>query len=77
MARERCPFAECGLAGSIAMEAALKVWQSVYCEGGFTRCERYKLLDSGLGVPRRLLPNGRLLEGPRDGSDGDALAKAG
>ncbi len=77
MARTRCPFAECGLAGSIAMEAALRVWQSVYCEGSFTRCERYKLHGSGEVVPRRLLPNGRLLDRPGDGADGDAMAKAG
>ncbi len=46
------------------MKAALGVWQSFYCESGFERCERYKLANAGVEVPPRLLPNGRLLEGP-------------
>jgi hypothetical protein len=44
------------------MTAALRVWQSFYCEGCFGRCERYKLSSSGRPVPERLLPNGRLLD---------------
>ena len=44
------------------MTAALRVWQSFYCEGCFSRCERYKLSSSGRTVPERLLPNGRLLD---------------
>jgi hypothetical protein len=45
------------------MQAALRVWQSFYCEGHYSRCERYKLVESGVEVPARLLPNGRLLDG--------------
>jgi len=48
------------------MEAALRVWESFYCDGAFRRCERFKLHESGLEVPRRLLPNGRILEHPDD-----------
>jgi hypothetical protein len=48
------------------MEAALRVWQSFYCEGVHARCERYRLHESGREVPRRLLPNGRLLDGPEE-----------
>jgi hypothetical protein len=44
------------------MTAALRVWQSFYCEGCYARCERFKLAASGSQVPERLLPNGRLLE---------------
>ena len=44
------------------MTAALRVWQSFYCEGCFSRCERHKLAASGRAVPERLLPNGRLLD---------------
>lgn len=44
------------------MTAALRVWQSFYCEGCFTRCERHKLATAGHKVPERLLPNGRLLD---------------
>lgn len=58
-----CPHIHaCELARSISMRAALRVWQSFYCEGVFPRCERYKLLESGHAVPERLLPNGRILE---------------
>jgi hypothetical protein len=44
------------------MTAALRVWQSFYCEGMSGRCERRKLAESGRPVPERLLPNGRLLD---------------
>jgi hypothetical protein len=64
MALPTCPFAaDCGLAGSIAMEAALRVWESFYCEGFYGRCERYRLHGSGREVPDFLLPNGRLVDG--------------
>jgi len=70
MPQARCPFAaECALADRIAMEAALRVWQSFYCEGSCGRCERYRLYQSGQEVPDRLLPNGRLLDDP-DGTAG-------
>jgi hypothetical protein len=59
-----CPNAErCLLHRSIGMQAALRVWQSFYCDGRFGSCERFKLASSGLDVPARLLPNGRLLDG--------------
>jgi hypothetical protein len=48
------------------MRAALQVWQSFYCDGQWTRCERHKLRDSGQSVPARLLPNGRLLDDPTE-----------
>jgi hypothetical protein len=67
MPRSRCPFsAACALAESIGMEAALHVWESFYCEGTSARCERYRLHQAGQVVPVRLLPNGRLLDGPGD-----------
>jgi hypothetical protein len=73
MATKLCPqTSECRLHRSIGMTAALRVWQSFYCEGCFSRCERFKLATSGSQVPERLLPNGRLLEasppegGPRN-----------
>ncbi len=59
-----CPHVSiCLLRQATGMQAALGVWQSFYCDGGFSRCERFKLAISGLDVPARLLPNGRLLEG--------------
>lgn len=42
------------------MKEALRVWQSFYCEGIYSRCERFKLATAGAEVPERLLPNGRL-----------------
>jgi hypothetical protein len=69
-----CPFAaECQLARSIGMVAALRVWESFYCEGSFARCERFRLHESGRDVPRRLLPNGRLLDDP--GAERAAMAQ--
>jgi hypothetical protein len=60
-----CSFAErCALRQAVGMQASLDVWKSFYCEGAYHRCERHKLATSGLEVPARLLPNGRLLEGP-------------
>jgi hypothetical protein len=68
-----CPeLYQCGLHRSISMKEALRVWQSFYCEGAFRRCERYKLVTSGMQVPERLLPNGRLVadaEDPREETD--------
>jgi hypothetical protein len=60
-----CPIlSTCALHRSISMKEALRVWQSFYCDGCYTRCERYKLGASGREVPPLLLPNGRLLETP-------------
>jgi hypothetical protein len=58
-----CPqlFA-CGLHRSLSMKEALRVWESFYCEGCFTRCERFKLAQAGVAVPEKLLPNGRLVD---------------
>lgn len=50
------------------MREALRVWQSFYCEGVFKRCERYKLVEAGMSVPDRLLPNGRLIDTADDES---------
>jgi len=49
------------------MEAALRVWESFYCDGAFRRCERFRLRESGRDVPTRLLPNGRLLDAAEEG----------
>ncbi|HET6437700.1 MAG TPA: hypothetical protein VFG59_06550 [Anaeromyxobacter sp.] len=54
----------CALRQSIGMKAAMDVWQSFYCESNYERCERFKLYGAGSEVPARLLPTGRLLEGP-------------
>jgi hypothetical protein len=62
-----CPKTQtCALQQHIGMREALRVWESFYCEGAFTRCERFKLAAAGVEVPQRLLPNGRLQDPPED-----------
>jgi hypothetical protein len=56
----------CPLMRQFTMKSSLRVWQSYYCEGNFSRCERWKLSTRGLPVPSNLLPNGRLLEVPME-----------
>ena len=60
-----CPrVATCPLFAQFKVKSSLKVWQSFFCEGGYDRCERYKLVVQGRPVAANLLPNGRLLEVP-------------
>lgn len=57
-----CPHLPgCTLASTIHTAPALRVWQTFYCENGFTRCARLALLRSGSLVPENLLPNGTWL----------------
>ena len=51
----------CSLAGALRTAPALRVWQTFYCDSGFDRCERLKLLRSGSPVPTNLMPNGSWL----------------
>ena len=58
-----CPRQEqCSLRKSVGMTAALRVWESFYCDGMHARCERFKLYACDRKVPDRLLPNGRLVD---------------
>jgi hypothetical protein len=58
-----CPqLSSCGLHRNVSVNAALRVWESCYCDGAFARCERFKLAVAGVPVPEKLLPNGRLLD---------------
>jgi hypothetical protein len=56
----------CPLFKQFQMKTALRVWQGYYCEGDFSRCERWKLVSVGKPVPMNLLPNGRTLDVPLD-----------
>lgn len=58
--------ATCPLFKEFSMKSSLRVWKSYYCEGAFTRCERFQLASASKPVPQNLLPNGRLLEVPLD-----------
>ena len=43
------------------MVAALRIWQSLYCDADWERCERRKCLEAGTPPPSNLLPDGRVL----------------
>jgi len=61
-AKKTCSHLDtCELFPKFAMKAALKVWQSCYCEGQFESCARYKLALQGRPVAQSLLPNGKEL----------------
>jgi hypothetical protein len=60
-----CPNGpDCNLKSTLTMVAALRIWQSLYCEADWERCERRRLLDLGREVPTALLPDGRKLGSP-------------
>ena len=60
-----CPHQPgCTLGSTLHTAPALRVWQTFYCESGFQRCERLKLLHAGNLVPANLLPNGTWLGAP-------------
>ncbi len=60
--RPRCPhLSSCELFPRFQKRAALKVWQTFYCEGSFEGCARYKLSLQGRPVAPNLLPNGKEL----------------
>ncbi len=59
-----CPrYSRCNLPGCLSMEAALRIWQSLYCEAAWERCARRRRLEAGEDVPARMLPDGRCSEG--------------
>jgi hypothetical protein len=60
-----CPrIAACPMFKAFTMKSALKVWQTLFCEGDFSRCARYKLVCENQGVPLNLLPNGKTFHLP-------------
>lgn len=54
--------ANCPLFAQFAMEPALAIWKSHYCDGEYTNCARYQLGLKGEAVPITLLPNGKMIE---------------
>ena len=59
----------CELFAQFALNPALKVWQIHYCNcEKHTVCARYQLSLQGQTVPLNLLPNGKMVEAPRDNS---------
>lgn len=64
----------CELFAQFALNPALQVWQSHYCEADHSRCARYQLSLKGQAVPLNLLPNGKRIEAPRSSSAYGAAA---
>jgi len=63
----------CELFPLLAMEPALKLWKSHFCDGDHEKCARYQLALSGKAVPLTLLPNGKQLA-PRSKDEINASA---
>jgi hypothetical protein len=58
-----CPHLEgCSLYPLFNLETSLRVWQTLYCRGKFTKCARFQQSSGGGCVPPNLLPDGTLLE---------------
>ncbi len=58
-----CPHLEgCSLYPLFNLETSLKVWQTIYCKGKYTKCARYQISCEGRAVPPELLPDGTSLE---------------
>ena len=64
----------CELFAQFALNPALQVWQSHYCQGDFNRCVRFQMSLRGESVPLNLLPNGSRVEMPRSNNDYGATA---
>ncbi len=64
----------CELFAQFALNPALQIWQSHYCQGDFKRCVRYQMSLRGESVPLNLLPNGAKVEMPRSSNDYGATA---
>lgn len=52
----------CPLFAQFAMDPALQVWKSHYCDGDYNSCARYNLSKTGKAVPLSLLPNGKQVQ---------------
>ena len=58
-----CPHVVgCPLYSHFSLKAALRVWQTNYCDGAYQRCARYQMSCAGDSIPATLLPNGKLLQ---------------
>ncbi len=59
----------CELFVQFAMNPALELWQTHYCQADFRRCKRYSLSLSGGVVPLTLLPNGKMVRAQRSSEE--------
>lgn len=57
-----CPMeVGCPMYELFSLSGMLGLWQSLYCEADFRRCERFRLAQEGSPVPKELLPDGKEL----------------
>lgn len=60
---ETCPHMEnCSNYPLFNLESSLRIWQTMYCRGKFTKCARFQRSSDGHAVPPHLLPDGTSLE---------------
>jgi ankyrin repeat protein len=64
----------CELFVQFAMNPALDVWKSHFCEADFNRCARFQTAKTGRAVPITLLPNGKNVEVKRSSTEMGATA---
>lgn len=64
----------CDLFPQFALNPALQVWQSHYCQGDHERCVRFQMSCRKESVPLNMLPNGSKVEVPRNSNDYGATA---
>lgn len=64
----------CELYAQFALNPALQLWQTHYCQGDHTRCVRYQMSLRKEPVPLNMLPNGTRVEIPRAADDYNATA---
>ena len=61
-ATEHCPnMTGCPLFPHFNHEGTLRVWMINYCEGDYSKCQRYQLSQRGERPDDHLLPNGSRL----------------
>ena len=52
----------CELFVQFALNPALEIWKSAYCNGDFRSCARFETASMGKMVPLSLLPNGKKIK---------------
>jgi hypothetical protein len=59
MPDDPCPNMDgCTMFPLLSLSGTLKTWQTRYCSGDYTVCERYKRTTKGQPVAPDLMPNG-------------------
>jgi hypothetical protein len=59
----------CSLFAMFRLESSGEVWKTLYCDGSFKRCARFKAATEGRSIPINLLPNGKMMDLPESGRE--------